>query len=753
MCTQTCIPKNLKLFLCISLIVTANFFSWSQLNFSQTSSPEVYQGNTLLKLPFAGGLNLPQFSTIDIDYDGDEDVFIFDRSSDLPIIFKREQCGVSPCFVPLFNAHTLFPADLNYRVQLVDYNRDNKKDIFCYGIGGLKVFQNCGNAQQGIQWKLIKKLVYSDYEGLNLNLYVSSADIPAIEDIDNDNDLDILTFSLNGDHVEYHQNQSQELYGHSDSLVFKLKNRCWGKFREDLSSSTIFLNDNSAACTGSNVSSPQKVSGAAKHTGSTLLALDIDHSGVMDLIVGDISTPNLNLLINGGTQVNSNSAMSIIDPSFPSNTTPINVDYFPAAYFIDLDFDSKKDLVVSPNAKNLAMNTKSVHFFKNIGTVDLPVFSFQTNNLLQKDMIDVGSGSVPHLVDIDNDNDLDLFISNDHEYVPSNTKKSFITFYKNIGSATNPIFKLFDADLQNWSTAGFGNHFSISFGDINSDGFKDILLTKEDGSNYFMLNTTSSGPIPTFNNSQGVLIDGNQQPINKGAYSQTQLVNLDNDQDLDLVIGKKDGTIAYYENTGSTTSPIFSLITDKLGNVNVATNQVEGLARPFFTHLNGSLSLIVGKADGYLAYYTDILSNGSINNTFNLVTSKLDNLFFGASTSLTIGDLDQDQNIDLLAGNELGGIIHTEQNPTLSTEHLVLNSNLQIGISPNPTKNMVHIRVNDHQEVHCKVYNGLMQLIDEELFWDDSNLDLSEFAAGLYIIQFEHNHQIIQQEKILLLNE
>ena len=66
---------------------------------------------------------------------------------------------------------------------------------------------------------------------------------------------------------------------------------------------------------------------------------------------------------------------------------------------------------------------------------------------------------------------------------------------------------------------------------------------------------------------------------------------------------------------------------------------------------------------------------------------------------------------------------------------------------------MVHIRLNDHQEVHCKVYNGLMQLIDEELFWDDSNLDLSEFAAGLYIIQFEHNHQIIQQEKILLLNE
>ena len=44
------------------------------------------------------------------------------------------------------------------------------------------------------------------------------------EDVDFDGDIDVLTFHISGEYLQYHQNQSQELYGHSDSLIFKLKN-------------------------------------------------------------------------------------------------------------------------------------------------------------------------------------------------------------------------------------------------------------------------------------------------------------------------------------------------------------------------------------------------------------------------------------------------------------------------------------------------------------------------------------------------
>ena len=55
-----------------------------------------------------------------------------------------------------------------------------------------------GDASNGMSWELAKELVYSDYWGVELNLYVSSTDIPAIVDVDNDGDIDVLTFHIGG---------------------------------------------------------------------------------------------------------------------------------------------------------------------------------------------------------------------------------------------------------------------------------------------------------------------------------------------------------------------------------------------------------------------------------------------------------------------------------------------------------------------------------------------------------------------------
>lgn len=101
-----------------------------------------------------------------------------------------------------------------------------------------------------MQWELAKNLLYSDNWGASLNLYVSSADIPAIVDVDNDGDIDILTYHISGEYLQYHKNLSKELYGHSDSLQFELRNECWGGFREDVNSNSVFLNDQTPPCQG-----------------------------------------------------------------------------------------------------------------------------------------------------------------------------------------------------------------------------------------------------------------------------------------------------------------------------------------------------------------------------------------------------------------------------------------------------------------------------------------------------------------------
>ena len=205
--------------------IAANHLCYSQYDYN--SSINVIKGGSQLSMPWAGGLNHVQISDFDIDFDGDLDLFIFDITSNNIRVYLQEQNGGTPYYSLMYNAHTLFPTDIINKGVMVDYDNDGRKDLWTYGLSGLKVYRNIGDAINGIQWQIEKDLVYSEYlTGLS-PLLVASSDMPAITDVDGDGDIDILTFHIGGENVEYHQNQSMELYGIPDSLVYELKNECW----------------------------------------------------------------------------------------------------------------------------------------------------------------------------------------------------------------------------------------------------------------------------------------------------------------------------------------------------------------------------------------------------------------------------------------------------------------------------------------------------------------------------------------------
>jgi hypothetical protein len=52
--------------------------------------------------------------------------------------------------------------------------------------------------------------------------------------------------------------------------------------------------------------------------------------------------------MNGGTAPNQNSAMVSVDYSFPSNSTPVDLQINPAGYHVDIDNDGQRDLLVAP---------------------------------------------------------------------------------------------------------------------------------------------------------------------------------------------------------------------------------------------------------------------------------------------------------------------------------------------------------------------------------------------------------------------
>lgn len=725
----------------------------AQFGFEFAPSIPVFRGGNQLDNAWGGGLNYTQVADIDFDFDGDMDLFLFDRSSNNIRILEQKDNSGTPFYQTNFDAKYLFPSDVRYRATMVDYDNDGRNDLFTYGIGGLKVYRNVGDITNGLQWELVSNLLYSQYPSVYTNLYVSSTDLPAIVDVDFDGDIDVLTFHQGGEHVEYHQNQSMELYGIPDSLIFELKNECWGKFSEDINTNTVLLNDPNAPCEGGSVPNPLKdkpdpQSAIYKHSGSTILAMDYDNSGVMDLILGDISFTNLVLLINGGTAPNTDSPMISQDPFFPSNTTAVDIQIFPAGFYVDVDFDNVKDLVVGSNARNISENETSIRFYKNIGTNTQPNFIYNSPKYFQVEMIEHGTGSVPVFFDYDEDGLKDMFVSNFYRYIPISDKESTIAYYKNTGTVNSPEFTYIDYNFLNLDAQSYGLRTTPTFGDIDGDGDEDLFLGRDDGSLVYYENL-SIGSGAVFGTPQLNYPDNLGNPISSVSYCFPQLFDLNNDGLLDLILGNKNGVMIYYENIGTPTSPSFELKNSILGMVDITGPfSPDGYATPHFFRVNGVTKLFIGSYDGDLIYYDSIDGHLGVADTFSFIAKGYVNINVEAYSSFCVNDIDNDGNLDLFVGQDLGGIFHFEANPN-SSASIAEVEDVQVAVYPNPFNNsLTYVAEEVIEFISIFDLNGRL-LVEIAPNSSKAYLDTDKLNKGLYITRISlSNHQIVEKKLI-----
>jgi hypothetical protein len=314
---------------------------------------------------------------------------------------------------------------------------------------------------------------------------------------------------------------------------------------------------------------------------------------------------------------------------------PIDVGGSAKPAFADIDNDGDLDVFFGANK-----------YYENKGNATHPIFEERTGkkNPFQK----LNNGGSPTLVDIDNDNDLDVFIGG----------KNAVTYYENTGDANQPIFEQRTEEnnpLESVNESGS----VLFFVDIDADNDLDIFIGNSEYINDEESSTnTSYGIVKYFENTGNINAPiFEERPETTYPFSRVKdmsnsaphFVDIDNDGDMDAFIGSSDGTVRYYENTGTAKQANFIERTEQenpLNDVNVGDSSA-----PALIDIDGDsdLDAFIGTGEGVVKYYENI---GTSNAPQFVERTKLDNPFGGVvdnDISLTMADIDNDGDLDAFA--------------------------------------------------------------------------------------------------------
>lgn len=702
----------------ILLFITCSSSAQTSSHFALDTTTSFVINNQTLLMPMTGGLNSPVFCQIDFNGDGKNDLLILDRVGNRisTFIFNPNLSNLKYEYAPSYISKI---PPIHDWVSSYDYDCDGDLDLMTYFNNSIGIWRNDFTVSQGISFSLVTTQINSTYVSGVAPIFSTQVNLSAFEDVDNDGDMDILTFTNSGNFIEYHKNYSIDSLGVCNQLLFKVEPDCWGHFRLSGLTNSALLNQN---CVTNRIAERE----SHLHSGSVLTVLDEDCDGDVDLINGDILGSNLLYMKNGG---NSDSASIVLQDSiFPSYNQSVNLQNLPAAFYFDADGDSIKDLIVTPFA-TVGEDINNVLFYKNTGSNCQNNFSFIKNNFLVDEMVDAGTASNVSFFDVNNDGKKDLIISCDYIYNSNpNQQYSRLIVYFNTSVGGNTSFELGNSNWLNLPSAISQFGVFPAFGDLDGDGDDDLLLGNSDGTLIYYQNTGAGNFI---------LNNANFQSIDVGNNSAPQIVDVDRDGKNDLVVGERSGVLNYYRNVSSGSSISFVLQTSNFGGVNVRElNSVTGYSCPLLFDNGNGYELFVGSESGSIFHYQNIDNN--LNGQFLLVDSAYDNIKELRRVTLAMNDYNSDGKIDIITGNSAGGIRGYLNN----FSNGILNDaieNISFEVYPNPViyDNYIYLRFdNVLNNTLIKIYDVLgNELQSQKINNQYMALKIDDFKTGTYMIK------------------
>ncbi|MBU4488547.1 MAG: VCBS repeat-containing protein [Candidatus Omnitrophica bacterium] len=342
---------------------------------------------------------------------------------------------------------------------------------------------------------------------------------------------------------------------------------------------------------------------------ATPVFCDIDSDGLYDMFIGE-SDGYIHYYRNVGTS--SSPAWSFITDRYNFILLSGN-----APTFCDIDSDGDFDMFIGEKYGH-------IYLYRNDGTPFSPSWTLATDDY---NSIYVGTRSTPTFRDIDNDSDYDMFIGEEN---------GNITFYRNDGTASSALWALV---TERYHPIQIGDNSVPTFCDIDSDGDDDMFVGEWKGAIKFYQN---DGAL-SFHS--WTVVSENYDSIDVGYKNVPVFCDIDNDGDYDMFIGEMDGNINFYQNDGTSISPLWTLVTDYYNSINIGSGSA-----PAFCDIDGDgdYDMFIGESGGNINFYRN--DGTATSPSWILVTAYYNSINEGQHIVPTFCDIDDDGDYDLFVG-------------------------------------------------------------------------------------------------------